>query len=177
MGQFITADAARDRFRGLAAQVGAAYAEMRALSSDEVGNAFRVELAEWLESQERTNRGLMYRMFGEIADPPHEAAMAPVLVNNLAARLRIPPKEVKRRMKVTLAELNQAAHAVTNPDKLFFACPPNHKLVTDGHYQTTVTDTGRLAWTDGTTPPDINHAHHPEELLYSDPDPPDEGEE
>jgi hypothetical protein len=44
--------------------IGAAYAEMRALSSDEVGNAFRVELAEWLETQERTNRGLMYRMFG-----------------------------------------------------------------------------------------------------------------
>src|SRR5215212_2911001 len=100
MGEFVTADAARERFRELAAQVGAAYAEMRALSSDEVGNAFRVELAEWLEAQERTNRGLMYRMFGEIADPPDEAAMAPVLLNSLAARLRIPPKEVKRRMKV-----------------------------------------------------------------------------
>ena len=41
------------------------------------------------------------------------------------------------------------------------------------HYQTTVTDTGRLAWTDGTRPPEINHAHHPEELLRGNTDPPD----
>jgi len=72
---------------------------MRALSSDGAGNRFRAELAERLEAQERTNRGLMYRMFGEIADPPDETAMAPVLVNSLAARLRIPPREVKRRMR------------------------------------------------------------------------------
>jgi len=39
-----------------------------------------------------------------------------------------------------------------------------------------VTDTGRLAWTDGTQPPDINHAHHPEELLHGNTDPPDEDE-
>ena len=429
---------------------------MRALSSDQVGNEFRSELAERLEFQERTNRGLMYRAFGEMADPPDETAMAPVLLNSLAARLRIPPREVKRRMKMagrirprrqlsgppltpelelvaqeveagaigedhlrvisraidrlpscvsvldrgdverslvaeagkndaeivkavarrideifnpdgdydeadrarrrgiqlgrqgpdgmsrlsgwidpetrsyveavtaavrpgrhlpdgtltevrddrspaqrchdgiklglkagiasggmgshrghpvtvvvrtTLAELNQAAHAVTNPDipmpppartggdtalpmrdvirmacggihylvvfddhsdrplylarqtriattdqriicyardggctrpnclepgyhsevhhspdwapdgatdadKLFFACAPDHKQVTDGHQQTIVTDTGRLAWTDGTKPPEINHAHHPEELLRGDTDPP-----
>ena len=69
---------------------------MRALSSAEVGNEFRVEMAERLETQERTNRGLMYRVFGEIADPPDEAGMAPVLVNSLAARLRVPPKEIKR---------------------------------------------------------------------------------
>jgi len=100
MGEFMTGEAARERFRALADQVDAAYAEMRELSSDEVGNEFRVELAERLETQERTNRGLMYRMFGQIADPPDEAAMAPVLVNSLAARLRIPPREVKRRMKV-----------------------------------------------------------------------------
>jgi hypothetical protein len=31
---------------------------------------FRAELAERLEFQERTNRGLMYRAFGEMADPP-----------------------------------------------------------------------------------------------------------
>ncbi len=100
MGEFVTAEAARERFRALADQVDAAYAEMRALSSDEVGNEFRTELAERLETQERTNRGLMYRVFGEIADPPDEPGMAPVLVNSLAARLRIPPREVKRRMKV-----------------------------------------------------------------------------
>jgi len=457
MGEFVTAEAARERYRELADQVDAAYAEMRALSSDEVGNEFRVELAERLEFQERTNRGLMYRMFGEIADPPDETAMVPVLADKLCARLRIPPNEIKRRMKVaarirprrqltgpplapelelvaaavgagaigedhlrvicraidrlpscvsttergdverslvaqasksdaeivkaaarhideifnpdgdydeadrarrrglhlgaqgpdgmsqlwgwidpetrsyvetataavrpgrhlpdgtlaevpddrspaqrchdgiklglkagiasgemgshrshpvtvivrtTLAELNQAAHAVTNPDipmpppartggdtalpmrdlirmaadsvhylvvfddhnqrpiylgrqqriattdqriicyardggctrpnclapgyhcevhhspdwasggttdadTLFFACAPDHKRVSDGHWQTTVTDTGRLAWTHGTTPPEINHAHHPEELLHGNTDPPD----
>jgi hypothetical protein len=462
MGRFVTKEAARERFRELADQVDAAYAEMRALSSDEVGNAFRSGVAERLEAQERTNRGLMYRMFGEIADPPDEAAMAPVVINSLAARLRIPPNEVKRRMKMarrlrprrqligpplapelarvaaaveagvigedhlrticraidvlpsgvsttdrddverslvreaaksdaeivkaaareideifnpdgdfdeadrarrrglilgpqgpdgmsslrgwidpetrcyveavtaaarpgrhlpdgtltevpddrsgaqrchdglklglkagiasgglgshrghpvtviartTLAELNQAAHAVTDPDipmpgpartggrtalpmrdlirmaadggihylavfedhterplylgrqsriattdqriicyardggctrpgclepgyhsevhhspdwsaggatdadKLFFACAPDHKLLTDGHYQTTVTEAGRLSWTDGATPPDVNHAHHPEELFRGDSDPRDGHEE
>lgn len=460
MGQFITADAAREHFRSLLAVVDAAYAEMVELSSDEVGNAFRAELAERLETLERLNRGLMYRVFGQIADPPDEAAMAPVIINSLAARLRIPPAEIRRRMKTaarllprrqvsspplppelpqvadavahgligedhvrvitramdvlpscvsdtdradveaslvreatkndaeivkavgrrideifnpdghydeqdrarrrgltlgdqqpdgmsrlagwidpetrcyvetltaavrpgrhlpdgtleelrdtrsraqrchdglklglkmgiaggamgkhrghavtvivrtTLAELEQAAHAVNNADvsmpspartgghtvlpmrdlirmasgslhylavfddhaerpiylgrqtriatedqrilcyardggctrpgcvapgydcevhhspdwtpdgatdadKLFFACPPDHSLVTDGTYRTTVTDSGRLGWTDGATPPRINHAHHPEEILRADPGPPDDEE-
>jgi hypothetical protein len=48
----------------------------------------------------------------------------------------------------------------TDADKLFFACGPDHGLATNGHYETTVTDSGRLAWTDGTRPPEINHAHH-----------------
>jgi hypothetical protein len=95
MGEFVTAEAAQQRFRELSAQVDAAYAEMRELSSDEVGTAFRTELAEWLETQERTNRGLMCRMFAEIADPPDEAAMAPLLVNSLAGRLWIAPREVR----------------------------------------------------------------------------------
>ena len=38
---------------------------------------FAAEFVERLESQERTNRALTYRMFGQIADPPDEAAMAP----------------------------------------------------------------------------------------------------
>jgi len=100
MGEFVTGEAARERFRALSDQVDAAHAEMRALSSDGVGTAFRVELAERWETQERTNRALMYRMFGQIADPPDETAMAPMVVNSLAARLRIAPSEVKRRMRV-----------------------------------------------------------------------------
>jgi hypothetical protein len=52
---------------------------MRELSGD-LGSAFRAELIERLETQERANRGLMYRMFGEIADPPDEAGMAPAMV-------------------------------------------------------------------------------------------------
>lgn len=80
MGEFVTGEAARERFRALSDQVDAAHAEMRALSSDGVGTAFRVELAERWETQERTNRALMYRMFGQIADPPDETAMAPMVV-------------------------------------------------------------------------------------------------
>ena len=457
MGEFVTAATARERFRVLLDAVDSAYAQMWALSSDEVGNAFRVEMAERLETQERTNRGLMYRVFGELADPPDEVGLMSALVDSLWARLRIAPHEIKRRMKVaarirprrqlsgpclppelplvaqaveagmvgedhlramctvldrlpscvsieerveveaslvgeavkndaeivtaagrhideifnpdgdfdeadrarrrgmllgrqgpdgmsrlsgwidpetrcyveactaavrpgrhlpdgtiedtpddrsasqrchdgiklglkagiasgemgshrghavtviartTLAELNQAAHAVTTPDipmpppartggdtalpmrdlirmaadaihylavfddhsdrpiylgrqkrlattdqriicysrdggctrphctepgyhaevhhavdwavggatdadNLFFACRPDHTRVSEGRWQTTVTDDGRLAWTNGTRPPDINHAHHPEELLRSDPDPPE----
>jgi hypothetical protein len=461
MGEFITGSAARERFRVLLDQVDGAYAQMRELSSDAVGSLFRVEMAERLETQERTNRGLMYRVFGQIADPPDETGLVGALIDSLWARLRIPRSEIKRRMKVakrirprrqltgpplspelplvadavaqgvvgedhlraitgvmnklpscvsaddrveverslvreaakndaeivkavgrrideifnpdgdfdeadrarrrgmvlgpqgpdgmsrlsgwidpetrcyvetataavrpgrhlpdgtlaetrddrspaqrchdgiklglkvgiasgdmgvhrghpvtviartTLAELNQAAHAVvdsdvpmpppartggdtalpmrdlirmavdgihylavfedhserpiylgrqkrvatadqriicysrdggctrpnclepgyhsevhhgtdwaaggaTDADMLFFACGPDHGDVSKGRWQTTVTDTGRLAWTDGTRPPEINHAHHPEELLRSDPDPPDPAEE
>jgi uncharacterized protein DUF222 len=461
VGEFITGEAARERFRVLHDQVDDAYAQMRQLSSDEVGNEFRVEMAERLEHQERTNRGLMYRMFAQIADPPDEVGLVGAVIDSLWARLRIPRTEIKRRMKVgarirerrqltgpplppqlslvaaaveagtigedhlraitgavdrlpscvsaddrveveaslvreaakndadivtkagrrideifnpdgdfdeqdrarrrglllgrqgrdgmsrldgyidpetraslealtaavrpgrhlpdgaiaetadqrsvaqrrhdalklglkaaiasgglgshrghpvtviartTLAELEQAAHAVTNPavpmpppartggtgvlpmrdlirmagqgaihylavfdghterplylgrqtriatadqriicylrdggctrpgcltagydcevhhsphwspdgrtdaDCLFFACPPDHKLITDGHYRTSITD-GRLAWTNGTTPPEVNHAHHPEELLRGNTDPPENDKE
>jgi hypothetical protein len=459
MGGFITGQAAREQIAALLDRIDAAYAELREVSSAEVGSVFRVQMAERLENQERTNRGLMYRVFGEIADPPDEAGYVATTRDALWARLRIPPNEIKHRMKVaarirprrqlsgppsepdlpavasavkagaigqdhlkaivsamdklpscvsvaersdverslvrearksdvdivknvarlideifnpdgdydekdrerrrgmtlgqqgrdgmsrfngwidpetrcyvetvtaavrpgrhlpdgtvqetpderspaqrchdglklglkagiasggmgqhrgcavtviartTLAELNQAAHAVTDPnvampppartggntalpmrdlirmaadaihylavfadhsdrplylgrqkriatadqriicyardggctrpdcvepgyhsevhhspewaaggatdaDMLHFACGPDHKLVTDGHWQTEVTDTGRLAWTDGTAPAQINRVHHPDELLRGDPDPPDDG--
>ncbi|MDZ4232408.1 MAG: HNH nuclease, partial [Dietzia sp.] len=100
MGQFVTGEAARARVRALLDQVDAAHREMRELSWDQLGGAFRVEMAERLETQERVNRGLMYRVFGQIADPPDEAGAAPVLVDRLRARLRIPAREVKRRIKV-----------------------------------------------------------------------------
>jgi len=60
----------------------------------------------------------------------------------------------------------------TNADELYFACGSDHTDATEGRQQTIVTETGRLGWTDGTSPPHINHAHHPDELLHSDPDPP-----
>ncbi|MGB3475857.1 MAG: HNH nuclease, partial [Mycobacterium sp.] len=50
----------------------------------------------------------------------------------------------------------------------------DHTGATDGRQQTTVTASGRLGWTDGATAPQINHAHHPEELLQADPDPPND---
>jgi hypothetical protein len=56
----------------------------------------------------------------------------------------------------------------TDADKLHFACPPDHKLLTDGHANTTVTEDGRLAWTIGEDPPRTNHIHHDDELLDDD---------
>ncbi|MFG1933305.1 HNH nuclease, partial [Mycobacterium sp. NPDC048908] len=81
MGEFMTGAAAREQFDALADQVDAAYAQMRQLCSTEVGNAYRTRFAERLETQARANRGLMYRFFGQIADPPDEARMAPRMVN------------------------------------------------------------------------------------------------
>jgi hypothetical protein len=70
------------------------------------------------------------------------------------------------------------AHAGrTDADKLFFACGGDHGGASRGQWHTEVTDSGRLGWTDGTDPPQINHAHHPEELLRGDLDPPDEDED
>ncbi|AFM19576.1 protein of unknown function DUF222 [Mycolicibacterium chubuense NBB4] len=99
MGSFVTGAAARERFSTLLDQVDAAYAEMTDLPCDTVGSRFRMEMAERLETQERRNRALMYRTFGQIADPPDEAAMAPMVKPRLAARLRIPVREVTRRFK------------------------------------------------------------------------------
>jgi hypothetical protein len=100
VGEFIAGASAREEFRVLQHQVDDAYAQMRELSSDEVGSAFRMEMAERLEAQERANRGLMYRMFAQIADPPDEVGLVGALVDSLWARLRIPRSEIKRRMKV-----------------------------------------------------------------------------
>jgi hypothetical protein len=126
VGEFVTGAVAREQFHALLGQVDDAYATMRELSSDEVGSGFRVQMAERLEHQERTNRGLMYRVFGEIADPPDETAMVPIVKDKLWARLRITPNEIKRRMKVAARirarrsvlgpplppELPRVAHAV-----------------------------------------------------------------
>lgn len=56
----------------------------------------------------------------------------------------------------------------TNADELYFACQHDHTGATAGHYTTTITNHYRLAWTDGTTPPRVNHLHHPDELLTTD---------
>ncbi|HEU4363474.1 MAG TPA: HNH nuclease, partial [Mycobacterium sp.] len=61
----------------------------------------------------------------------------------------------------------------TDADKLYFACGADHSTASCGEQHTEVTEAGRLGWTDGTRPPQINHAHHPEELLRGDTDPPD----
>jgi len=65
----------------------------------------------------------------------------------------------------------------TDADKLFFACGPHHAMATRGQRHTQITTNGRLAWTNNTSPPEINHAHHPDELLRGDPDPPNTSSE
>jgi hypothetical protein len=64
----------------------------------------------------------------------------------------------------------------TDADMLYFACGPDHKQVTDGELKTIATDAGRLAWTDGSTPPRVNRLHHPDEILRNDTDPPPQRE-
>src|SRR5262245_37310556 len=113
MGSFVGADEQRERIAAALDAIDAAHDVLRETPSDDVGNAFRVELAERLETQERTNRGLMYRTFGEIADPPDETGFVPALMDRLWARLRIPPKEIKRRMK--RAERIRPRRSLTGP--------------------------------------------------------------
>ncbi|MGV0838560.1 DUF222 domain-containing protein, partial [Mycolicibacterium thermoresistibile] len=124
MASFLTADAARARLGELMDAVDAAYAEMRELCSDEVGTDFRVGWAQRLETQDRVNRGLMYRVFGELADPPDEPAMVPNVKDRLWARLRITPGEVTRRMN--LAQQIRPRRQLSGPP-----LPPVLPLVAD----------------------------------------------
>ena len=94
-----SAKQAQERIDGALDAIDAAHAVLRETSSDVVGNDFRVEVAERLETQERLNRGLMYRFFGEIAEPPDGAECVPAVRDMLWARLRVPPKEIIRRFK------------------------------------------------------------------------------
>jgi hypothetical protein len=73
MGSAISADEARERITSALDAIDAAHDLLRDTPSDMVGNSFRIDVAARLETQERANRGLMYRIFAEIADPPDEA--------------------------------------------------------------------------------------------------------
>ena len=82
--------------------VDAGYARLRAACSDSVGNAFRVEVAERLERQHRINRGLMYRVFGELIEPPDgpddPALPAGTVISKLLwQRLRITTGDIEHR--------------------------------------------------------------------------------
>jgi hypothetical protein len=105
--QALPVEAVRADIRADLALIGTAYARLRASCTDLVGNAFRVEMAERLEALQRTNRGLSYRVFGEIADPidgPDDPAL-PADVSTrrlLCSRLRITSAEAKRRFRVAL---------------------------------------------------------------------------
>ncbi len=100
MGSALSAEAARQRVDAALTAIDAAHDVLRATSSNLVGNDFRIDVAERLETQERTNRGLMYRFFGELADPPDGAGSIAAVRNALWARLRITPREITRRCKL-----------------------------------------------------------------------------
>ncbi|MDT5206734.1 MAG: hypothetical protein QOD34_3370, partial [Mycobacterium sp.] len=102
MGSTISADEARERISTALDGIDAAHDLLRDTPSDVVGNMFRVDVAERLETQERTNRGLMYRIFAEIADPPDETGSIAHMRSQLWSRLRITPNDITRRFKLAV---------------------------------------------------------------------------
>jgi hypothetical protein len=100
MGRRASAEDARERISAALDAIDAAHAVLRDTSSDVVGNRFRVDVAERLETQDRTNRGLMYRFFAEIAEPPDGSESVPAVREMLWARLRLTPREIIRRFKL-----------------------------------------------------------------------------
>jgi hypothetical protein len=100
VGPLVNAELARERICSALDAIDAAHEALRQTPSDAVGNAFRVDVAERLEAQDRANRGLMYRIFGEIAEPPDGSECVPAVRGTLWARLRITPKEVTRRFRL-----------------------------------------------------------------------------
>lgn len=104
-GEPLTAAAVHEQVRAELAVIDTAHDRLRSVCTDLAGNAFRIEVAEHLEAQQRTNRGLSYRMFGEIADPvdgtDDPRLPAGVKVRDLlASRLRLTAGEVRRRFRV-----------------------------------------------------------------------------
>jgi Domain of unknown function (DUF222) len=102
MGSFVGADEARERINAALDAIDDAHDTLRETPSDLVGNRFRIHVAARLETQERINRGLMYRFFGEIADPPDEAGSTAQMRSALWERLRITPNEITRRFKLAV---------------------------------------------------------------------------
>jgi hypothetical protein len=101
MGSAISADEARERIDAALDAIDAAHDLLRATPSDLVGNRFRVDVAARLETQERVNRGLMYRIFAEIADPPDDTGSIPqmrsVLWKHCASRPTKSPDDLSSR--------------------------------------------------------------------------------
>ena len=113
MGPAISDDEARERISAALDAIDAAHDLLRGTPSDLVGNMFRLDVAERLETQERTNRGLMYRFFAEIADPPDEAGSIAQMRSALWSRLRITPNDITRRCK--LAARIRPRRSLTGP--------------------------------------------------------------
>src|ERR1700735_5333796 len=102
MGSAISADEARDRIKSALDAIDAAHDLLRDTPSDLVGNGFRVDVAERLETQERANRGLMYRFVAGLPAPPDEAGSIAQMRSVLWKRLRITPNEISRRFKLAV---------------------------------------------------------------------------
>lgn len=100
MATVVGAPAAREQIRAALDAIDAAHAVLRTTSTDLVGNAFRIDIADRLENQERVNRGLMYRIFGELADPPDREGSIAAARDALWKRLRITPREITRRCRL-----------------------------------------------------------------------------
>src|ERR1700740_952721 len=100
MAPAVGAEQARERINAALDAIDAAHDVLGDTSSDLLGHTFRVGAAERLETQTRTNRGLMYRFFGEIADPPDEPGAIAAMRSALWARLHITSNEITRRFKL-----------------------------------------------------------------------------
>lgn len=70
MAGCITSEAAQEQLRSAMELIDSGLALLRETPSDNVGNSFRVEVAERLETQRRALAGQSYRTFGEMFDPP-----------------------------------------------------------------------------------------------------------
>ena len=70
------AEQAQERISAALDAIDAAHDVLGGTSSDLVSNNFRVNVAERLETQDRVNRGLMYRFFAEIAETAKLARQA-----------------------------------------------------------------------------------------------------
>ena len=97
-------DAARAAVCAELDAIDAALDRIRETSTELVGSAFRVQVATRLEHQDRVNRGLSYRMLGELFDPPDgredpELPTGHGLRDRLSQGLRITRAEVRRRVK------------------------------------------------------------------------------
>src|SRR5574337_9459 len=100
MATALGAIAAREQIFNALGAIDAAHKVLRETPSDLVGNDFRLDVAERLEAQERTNRGLMYRIFGELADPPDGDGSIAKVRDKLWKRLHITPREITRRCRL-----------------------------------------------------------------------------
>src|SRR6185437_2314254 len=113
MGPAISVGEARERINSALDAIDAAHDLLRDTPSWLIGNMFRVDVAQRLETQERINRGLMYRIFAELADPPDEAGSKAQLRSMLWQRLRITPGEITRRFR--LAARIRPRRSLTGP--------------------------------------------------------------